>query len=105
MTPTAQRFDRTLRVVMWSDAFLSVALVAVGLVASPVVALLGMPRAILFPVAVATIACAVLLAAFGAITAVVLMARMRRGEFGLPARLWLPLPPGMQPPMYAHPRR
>lgn len=98
--PTVQRYDRTLRVVMWSDAFLSVALVAVGLVASPVVALLGVPSAIRFSVAVAAIVCAGLLAAFGAITAVVIMLRLHRGVHQLPARLWLPLPPGMQPAMY-----
>lgn len=103
--PDAHRYDRTLRVVMWADAFLSVTIVAVGVVASPVVALLGVPPAIRFPIAVVTIVCAVLLAAFGAITAVVLMLRMHRGQYQLPARLWLPLPPGLRPPMYAHPRR
>ncbi|HEV7204121.1 MAG TPA: hypothetical protein VGN18_05885 [Jatrophihabitans sp.] len=99
-TRADQRYDRTLRVVMWSDAFLSVAMVGVGLVASPVVALLGVPSTIRFSVAVAAIACAVLLAAFGAITAVVIMLRLRGGVHQLPPRLWLPLPPGMRPAMY-----
>lgn len=90
---------------MWSDAFLSVTLVTAGLVATPVVALVGVPPAILFSVAVVCIVCAVLLAAFGAITAVVIMLRLRHGQYQLPARLWLPLPPGLRPSMYAHPRR
>jgi hypothetical protein len=95
---TGHRFDRTLRVVMWLDAFLSVEVVAVGAIASPVVAVLGVPSSILFAVAMASIVCAVLLAAFGAITAVVLMLRMRDGHYLLPDDLNLrPLPAGMRP--------
>lgn len=91
------RFDRTVRTVMWLDAFLSVAFVVVGIVASPVVASVGVPPPITFAVAAAAIVCAILLAAFGAITAVLLMLRMRGGQFFLPEHLRLPLPPGMRP--------
>lgn len=94
---TTQRFERTLRAVMWLDAFLSVALVAVCLVATPIVATLGVPAAVVLTVGITAIVCAVLLAAFGAITAVALMIRMRDGHYLLPVRLRLPLPPGMRP--------
>ena len=91
------RFDRTLRAVMWMDAFLSAAVVVIGVIASPVVAVLGVPRSMIFALGVATIACAVLLAAFGAITGVLLMVRLCAGEYLLPARLRLPLPEPMRP--------
>jgi hypothetical protein len=39
----------------------------------------------------------VLLAAFGAITAVVFVRRLRSGEYLMPARLKLPLPAAMRP--------
>ena len=99
-TGTARYGDRTLRIVMWLDAFLSVAFVAVGLVAAPVLAALGVTGTARLAVGVAALVAGVLLAAFGAITAVVLAARMQRGNQGLPDRLWLPLPPGMRPPEY-----
>jgi hypothetical protein len=93
----ALRYDATLRVVMWMDAFLSLAMAAVCLVASPIVAVLGVPRSILFALGITSIVCAVLLAAFGAITAVVIMRRMHDGHYLLPAELRLPLPDGMRP--------
>ncbi|MGH8860322.1 MAG: hypothetical protein ACRDVG_03650 [Jatrophihabitantaceae bacterium] len=93
------RFDRTVRIVMWLDAFLSVALVVVCLIAAPVVAALGVPHRILTALGLAAIVCAVLLAAFGAITAVLLMLRMNTGQYLLPRNLRLPLPPGMRPPL------
>lgn len=80
---------------MFSDAFLSVAMVVVCFFASPLVATLGVPREAFFPVAL--LVCAVLLAVFGAITGVVLMLRMHAGNFYLPDELYLPLPPGMSP--------
>jgi hypothetical protein len=91
------RFDRTLRAVMWMDAFLSVALVVVGVVASPIVATVGVPQRVLFGLGLAAIGSAVLLAAFGAITAILLMVRMHGGQYLLPAQLRLPLPPPMRP--------
>ena len=96
-TYPARRFDRTLRVVMWMDAFLSVALVYVCVLATPIVATIGVPDRIVFALGLVSIVCAVLLAAFGAITAVVLMRRMHVGQYGLPPNLRLPLPPGMRP--------
>lgn len=91
------RYDRTLRSVMWMDAFLSVAMVAICLVATPVVATVGVPDAVVQAVGMASIVSAVLLAAFGAITAVALMLRMAQGDFSLPRNLRVPLPPGMNP--------
>ena len=38
------RYDRTLRVVMWMDAFLSVEMVLVATIASPIMAVLGIGR-------------------------------------------------------------
>jgi Na+/melibiose symporter-like transporter len=101
---TRQSYDRTLRVVMWSDAFLSVAFVLVCTVVVPVVATLGVPDAALEAVGLTAVICGVLLAAFGAITAVALMLRMRSGLMHLPPRLWLPLPGGMRPAEYERDR-
>lgn len=94
---TAERFDRTVRTVMWMDAFLSVAMVAVCVVAAPLVAVTGAPHAVRLAVGLGSIVCAVLLAAFGAVTAVLLMMRMHEGNYLLPRKLYLPLPPGMRP--------
>ena len=94
---TTQRYERTLRTVMWMDAFLSVAMVVVCIVAAPIVATLGVPQVLQTAVGITSIVCAVLLAAFGAITAVVLMMRMQAGNFLLPPRLRLPLPGPMRP--------
>jgi hypothetical protein len=52
---------------MWMDAFLSVALVVVCVIASPIVATVGVPQGIRFALGLAAIGSAVLLAAFGAI--------------------------------------
>lgn len=84
---------------MWCDAFLSVAIVVVGVIASPFVAVLGVPHAAQFTLGIVTIVCAVLLAAFGAITAVLLGLRMRAGDYLLPPNLKLPLPAFMSPPL------
>lgn len=91
------RFDRTLRAVMWLDAFLSVALVVVCVLASPIVATVGVADRARLALAVAAMTCAVLLAAFGAITAIVLMLRMQAGQYLLPDGLRLPLPAPMRP--------
>jgi hypothetical protein len=98
-TDTTRRFDRTVRTVMWLDAFLSVAIVVASIVAVPAVAILGVPDAITEAVAAVSLVSAVLLAAFGAITAVLLMLRMRAGQYFLPAQLRLPLPPPLRPPL------
>src|SRR3954462_5400654 len=85
-----RRFDRTVRAVMWLDAFLSVALVVVCIVATPVLATLGVPGGVRFALGLSAIVCGVLLAAFGAITAVLLMMRMHGGDYFLPSQLRLP---------------
>jgi hypothetical protein len=82
---------------MWMDAFLSVALVVVCFVTAPIVATVGIPHRVVFAIGMASIVSAVLLAAFGAITAIVLMLRMRAGVYLLPAALRVPLPSGMNP--------
>jgi hypothetical protein len=95
------RYDRTLRAVMWADAFLSIAVVVGGVIASPIFAIVGVPRAMNFALGIAMIVCAILLAAFGAITGVLLMVRMRAGEYLLPAQLRLPLPASMRSDLVA----
>jgi hypothetical protein len=82
---------------MWMDAFLSLAMVVVCVAASPVIATAGVPTALVFALGLTAIVCAVLLAAFGAITAVVLMVRMSAGDYLLPTDLRLPLPRFMRP--------
>ncbi len=99
------RYDRTLRTVMWMDALLSVELVLVATIASPVVAILGASGAARLALGVIALICAILLAAFGAITGVVLMLRMRAGVYYLPDRLNLrPLPAGMRPTIVTGPQ-
>src|SRR3954468_18054180 len=90
-------YDRTVRSVMWMDAFLSVAMVVVCVLTAPLVALVGVPAGVQAFVGVSAIVCAVLLAAFGAITAVLLMLRVVSGVYFRPDALRLPLPPGMRP--------
>ena len=94
---TRRRHDRIIRTVMWLDAFLSMAMVIAALIAVPLVAGLGMPHSIVRSVGIASIVCGVLLAAFGAVTAVVLMMRMQQGDYLLPHNLRLPLPGAMRP--------
>jgi ABC-type transport system involved in cytochrome c biogenesis permease component len=96
-TTPVRRFDRTVRTVMWLDAFLSLAMVGVAVVVAPVAALLHVSHGIVFAIGLVSIVSGVLLAAFGAVTAVALMLRMRRGDYLLPARLRLPLPLPMRP--------
>lgn len=79
------------------DAFLSLALTIVCMIASPILATVGMPRAFRSMIGLTAIICAILLAAFGAITAALLMLRMSAGQYLLPLNLRLPLPPSMRP--------
>lgn len=86
---------------MWLGAFLSVVLTLVCAVATPIIATVGVPRGLLVAITVVGIVSAVLLAGFGAITAVVIMLRLQAGQFFLPAGLRLPLPAGMRPELSA----
>lgn len=95
--PTGYRYDRVLRIVMWLDAFLSLAMVAAAVVIAPAAALLHVSPPVVAGIGVAAIVSGVLLAGFGAITAVALMLRMHDGDYLLPAALRLPLPEAMRP--------
>jgi hypothetical protein len=95
---SGHRYDATLRKTMWLDAFLSVAVALLAILASPLVAMLGLAQGAVFGLGVAAIVCALLLAGCGAVTGVVLMRRMAAGNYLLPERLSLPLPSGMRPP-------
>jgi hypothetical protein len=95
-TTHAPRYDATLRAVMWLDAFWSVAFVLLAL-AVALVASLGAPAEVPEPVVVATLVSAVVLALCGAVTGVLLMARMQREHYYLPDDLRLPLPAFMRP--------
>jgi hypothetical protein len=99
MAGDLQRFDRTLRVVMWTDAFLSAAVAVLAAAVSPVVAAIGLPSGVLAAFAGAALGCAGLLAGCGAMTAVLLVLRVRAGVYVLPAGLRLPLPAVMRPPV------
>jgi len=90
-------YDRTLRAVMWWDAFLSLELALLAIVALPIVMLADLPRSSAIGVGVAAILAAVVLAACGAVTAVLIGLRMRVGDDYLPAQLRLPLPGWMRP--------
>lgn len=90
------RYERTVRVVIWLDALLSALLVLLCVVASPIVATLGLPRGSRYVLAGALIGCAGVLAALGAITAVLLCLRMRGGGYEL-SQVRLPLPAIMRP--------
>ena len=82
---------------MWWDAFLSLAVALLAIVALPAVMLADLPRSLVVAVGVTTIAAAVVLAACGAVTAVLIVLRWRRGEDALPEQLRLPLPRWMRP--------
>ena len=84
---------------MWVDAFLSAALALVSMLVSPVLAALGMPARLGFTLGVSVIVLAALLAACGAITFVLIAVRLRAGDDLLPARLRLPLPTVLRPPL------
>lgn len=99
MTATGKRirYDTVLRAVMWLDAFWSVAFVLAVLLVVPVAAILHIPETARLIAGVVALVAAVLLAACGAVTAVLLMARMRDGDYHLPVGLRLPLPRPMRP--------
>jgi hypothetical protein len=83
--------------VMWWDAFLSLDVALLSIVALPAVMLADLPRSVAFGVGLAAIVAAIVLAACGVVTAVLIGLRFRRGEDFLPAQLRLPLPAWMRP--------
>lgn len=82
---------------MWSDAFLSAALAVVCVLVSPILAIVAVPAGVLSAIGVTMAVLAVLLAGFGAVTAVAFTRRLHAGDYEMPARLNLPLPAGMRP--------
>jgi hypothetical protein len=94
---SVEKYDRSLRVVIWCDAFLSAAAALLGAVVSPVVAVIGVPRGALTALGVTVLALAGVLAACGAITAVLLARRMAARQFLMPRALRIPLPAAMVP--------
>ena len=91
------RYDGTLRVVMWLDAFWSAAATLVAIGGSLAVGLLGLPSGASRAVGISALVAAVFLAACGAITGVLLMLRMNAGHYAMPPDLRVPLPKGMVP--------
>ena len=91
------RYDGTLRVVMWLDAFWSAAATLVSIGGSVLVAVLGLPLEARVVVGISAIVAAVFLAACGAVTGVLLMLRMNAGHYTMPPDLRVPLPRGMVP--------
>lgn len=90
-------YDGALRLVMWWDAFLSLVVAVLAIVALPAVMLSDLPRSTVVAVGVAAILAAIFLAACGVVTAVLIGLRMRLGNDRLPASLRLPLPAVMRP--------
>lgn len=90
-------YDDALRLVMWWDAFLSLVVALLAIVALPTVMLSDLPRSTVVSVGAATIVAAIFLAACGVVTAVLIGLRLRVGDDRLPARLQLPLPGFMRP--------
>jgi hypothetical protein len=82
---------------MWWDAFLSLAVALLAIVALPAVMLLHLPRSTVVGVGVAAILSALVLAACGVVTAILIGLRMRLGNDRLPEQLRLPLPAWMRP--------
>jgi hypothetical protein len=97
MDTERSRYDGTLRVVMWLDAFWSAAATLIAIVGSLLVALLGLPEGARLAVGVAALVAAAFLAACGAVTGVLLMLRMNAGHYTMPPDLRVPLPSGMVP--------
>ena len=91
------KYDGTLRVVMWLDAFWSAAAALVAVVGTLLVALLGLPQSAFLAVGVGALVAAVFLAACGAVTAVLLLLRMNAGHYTMPPDLRVPLPRAMVP--------
>jgi hypothetical protein len=97
MEMNSTRYDGTLRVVMWLDAFWSAAATLVAILGSLAVAVLGLPHGAHVVVGVSALVAAVFLAACGAVTGVLLMLRMNAGHYTMPPDLRVPLPRGMVP--------
>jgi len=83
--------------VMWWDAFLSLEVALLSIVALPAVMLADFGQSSVIGVGVAAIGAAIVLAACGVVTAILIGLRLRLGEDLLPARLRLPLPAWMRP--------
>lgn len=83
--------------IIWSDLFLSVVFVGVCVAGAPVLAVVGMPNSARPVLAIGTLVFAVLLGGFGGVAALMMMARLRRGDVHVPARQRYPLPAGMRP--------
>jgi len=98
--PGTARYDRTVRAVMWLDAFWSVTFILAAVVAA-VVAVVWTPSGVPAVLVAATFVSAVALAACGAVTGALLMIRMNEGDFYLPPDLRLPLPAFMRPDLRA----
>jgi len=97
MVTESTRYDATLRVVMWLDAFWSAAATLIAILGSLAVALLGLPQGAHLVVGISALVAAVFLAACGAVTGVLLMLRMNAGLYTMPRDLRVPLPRGMVP--------
>lgn len=97
MPNRAGSYDRSLRAVMWWDAFLSLEAALLAIVALPVVMLADLPPSIALGVGLAAILAAIVLAACGVVTAILIGIRLRLGDDLLPAQLRLPLPGWMRP--------
>lgn len=97
MRPKKTKYDSSLRVIMWLDAFWSVAAVLVSVAGSVAVAVLGLPQEALGAVAATSLVAGVFLAATGAITGILLMLRLHAGHYFMPPSLKVPLPRGMHP--------
>lgn len=93
---TAVRYDSTLRVVIWTDAFLSAALALVAVV-SPVVAVVPVAPPVAAVIGLVALGLALLLAGLGAVTAVLLAIRTCGGDDHVPPALRVPLPAAMRP--------
>ena len=91
------KYDRSLRIVMWWDAFLSAAAAVLAVIVSPVVAVLGVPPGARTALGIAVLVLAGVLAACGAVTAVLLARRMVARQYLMPAALRTPLPAAMVP--------
>ena len=94
---TSTRYDGTLRVVMWLDAFWSVAATVVAILGTALVPVLGLPDGAHRAVGVTAIVAAVFLALCGAVTGVLLLLRMNAGTYTMPAGMRVPLPRAMHP--------
>jgi hypothetical protein len=97
MNDNAGKYDGTLRVVMWLDAFWSAAATLIAVGGSLAVGLFGLPHGARLAVGLSALVAAVFLAACGAVTGVLLMLRMNAGHYTMPPDLRVPLPRGMVP--------